>query len=76
MDEESNGRLKTGRTRKKQDVLCTKHAPSFRSFSPGIFTVYCAGCSLMLGFSLLDQSESVRTAFEIFFCRDFDLSTP
>jgi len=62
MDEESTGRVKSRRSRKKQDFLYTKHAPSFRRFSPGIFTVYCAGCSLMLGFSLLDQSESVRTA--------------
>jgi hypothetical protein len=74
MDEEANGRVKTARSRKKQDGLCTKHAPTFRGFSPGVFTVYCAGCSIMLGFSLIDQCESVRTAFEIFFCRNFHYS--
>jgi len=70
-DELNNGRLKTSYIRKTQDALCVKNAPTYRNFSPGIFTVYCAQCCLMLGFSLLDRQESVRTAFEIFLCRRF-----
>mmetsp|Transcript_79778 Transcript_79778/g.129311 ORF Transcript_79778/g.129311 Transcript_79778/m.129311 type:complete len:149 (-) Transcript_79778:1993-2439(-) len=70
-DELKNGRLKTSYIRKTQDALCVKNAPTYRNFSPGIFTVYCAQCCLMLGFSLLDRQESVRTAFEIFLCRRF-----
>lgn len=49
--------------------LCTKHAYLGGSEKRVLFIMTCAGCNMVLGFSVLNVNESPRALFELLFTR-------
>lgn len=49
--------------------LCTKHAYLGGSEKRVLFIMTCAGCNMVLGFSVLNCNESPRALFELIFTR-------
>ena len=49
-----------------QDNVCHKKVYTRNNLKPGLLTVHCMYCSVNVGFSFLDQPESVRTCFKLF----------
>jgi hypothetical protein len=48
---------------------CNKHVARSHWQNPGIITVYCGCCEMLVGFSCMQAGESPRTPWEIFALR-------
>jgi len=55
----------------KQASVCAKKIYTEKSLKPGICTVYCQHCNILVGFSLLDEAERLQTIYDIFSHRDW-----
>lgn len=45
-------------------VTCNKYKDHYsKHVTPGLFTAFCCGCSLCVGFELMDDVESPKTLF-------------
>lgn len=50
----------------RMGLTCNKYKEKSSKLTPGLFTVFCLGCSVCVGFELMDDPESPLTAFKIF----------
>lgn len=48
---------------------CTKYQSNNRKLIPGIFVAFCLDCAMCVGFSVMSESESPKTPFEVFMTR-------
>ena len=47
-------------------VTCNKYKDRFSTrVTPGLFTAFCCGCSMCVGFELMDDVESPKTLFQV-----------
>lgn len=67
-DETKDGRL---RLHVNQAKVCRKTIHAGSNLKPGLMTVYCHTCRLLVGWSLLDEPETVRTCYNVFKHRNF-----
>lgn len=51
---------------KLMGLSCSKSKTSHRALTPGIFTVFCAGCGKCVLFEMMDHAECPLTPFRIF----------
>jgi hypothetical protein len=52
-------------------TACTKKQPRHRALTPGMFTIFCAGCGICVLFEMMDHAECPLTPFKIFAHRDW-----
>jgi len=50
----------------KLGATCHKYKTRYRALTPGLFTVFCAGCGMCEAFELMPCAESPLTAFRMF----------
>mmetsp|Transcript_17898 Transcript_17898/g.43846 ORF Transcript_17898/g.43846 Transcript_17898/m.43846 type:complete len:239 (-) Transcript_17898:61-777(-) len=55
----------------KKGFACNKYKEKNSKLTPGLYTVFCLGCSVCIGFELMDDPESPATPFRIFAQRAF-----
>ena len=52
--------------RLKMGATCNKYKEKSSKLTAGLFTVFCLGCSVCVGFEMMDDPESPATPFKIF----------
>lgn len=52
--------------RLKMGVTCNKYKEKSSKLTAGLFTVFCLGCSVCVGFEMMEDPESPATPFRIF----------
>ena len=67
-DEKKDGRSKSLREISKSSV-CNKKVYERNNLKPGLLTVHCLYCCVCVGFSFLEQPETLRTCFKLFWLR-------
>ena len=68
-DETKDGSLKSLKQISKSCV-CHKKVYAHNNLKPGLLTVHCLYCCVNVGFSFLEQPETVRTCFKLFWHRE------
>lgn len=59
---------------KRMGLTCNKYKEKSSKLTPGLFTVFCACCSVCVGFEVMDNPESPATAFKVFTHRAWTVS--
>mmetsp|Transcript_67104 Transcript_67104/g.108792 ORF Transcript_67104/g.108792 Transcript_67104/m.108792 type:complete len:120 (+) Transcript_67104:2770-3129(+) len=54
-----------------QADVCNKKKYEANDLKPGLFLAYCHSCRLCVGWSFLDEAETVRTCYNVFKHRNF-----
>ena len=68
-DEKKDGSPKSVKQISKSCV-CHKKVYAHNNLKPGLMTVHCMYCCVNVGFTFLDQPETVRTCFKLFWHRE------
>jgi len=68
IDEKKNGSLKP-RNKASDETVCHKKLYAHNNLKPGLLTVHCLYCCVNVGFSFLEEPETVRTCYNLFWHR-------
>ena len=68
MDEKKDGSPKP-RKKASDEMVCHKKVYAKNNLKPGLLTVHCLYCCVNVGFSFLDDPETIRTCYNLFWHR-------
>ena len=68
IDEKKDGSRKP-RNKASDEMVCHKKVYAHNNLKPGLLTVHCLYCCVNVGFSFLEEPETVRTCYNLFWHR-------
>ena len=68
IDEKKDGSRKP-RNKSSDEMVCHKKVYAHNNLKPGLLTVHCLYCCVNVGFSFLEEPETIRTCYNLFWHR-------